>query len=455
MRHEPDNNPPHWPEWYRNGERIFNNRTPPCEEAMKADTPKEYRLIELRANNFMKLKAVQVGIDGALLTVNGRNEQGKSAVLNAVAAAIGGPKAFPDKPIRKGEDRAEIFLDFGGLKLTRKIWNKEGGGVDHSLLFEYADGKRPKEKQTVLDTLRGSPIADDPIEFSRMEPSKRFKLMTGLVPDFDFDDHAAKDRDLREERAQVGREHKRAVGAAEAIQVPANAAKSLVDVTELLAEITEATETNAVIDRRRQRREDAAEALEEARDKADRMRKELKQLEASIADMEKKLQDAEALPEKIDVSALQEKIANAETINAGARKRQEKQQREAEADAKKAEYEKLTTAIEAHEQAKNDAIAAARFPVPELTFGDNNILLDGLPFDQASTARKIRVSTSLLMALKPELRVLLVREGSLLDQDARAALEAAAIENNFVVLMECVGEGDGSGITIEDGEVVS
>lgn len=229
----------------------------------------------------------------------------------------------------------------------------------------------------------------------------------------------------------------------------------MVDVTELLAEISEATETNAVIDRRRQRREAMAEELEETKDKADRMRKELAALDALIAELDAKLANAEELPEKIDISELQEKIANAETINAGARKRQEKKQREAEAEAKAKEYEALTKAIEAHEQVKNEAIAAARFPVPDLTFGDNDILLDGLPFDQASTARKIRVSTALLMALKPELRVLLVREGSLLDSDARAALEAAAEANNFVVLMECVGEGDGSGILIEDGEIVS
>ena len=74
---------------------------------------------------------------------------------------------------------------------------------------------------------------------------------------------------------------------------------------------------------------------------------------------------------------------------------------------------------------------------------------------QASTARKIRVSTALLMALKPELRVLLVREGSLLDEDARAALEADAKEHGFVVLMECVGEDvAGGGVVIENGEVI-
>jgi uncharacterized protein YbaA (DUF1428 family) len=44
--------------------------------------------------------------------------------------------------------------------------------------------------------------------------------------------------------------------------------------------------------------------------------------------------------------------------------------------------------------------------------------------------------------------------GSLLDDDAREALEADAKEHGFVVLMECVGDDvDGGGVVIENGEV--
>ena len=141
-------------------------------------------------------------------------------------------------------------------------------------------------------------------------------------------------------------------------------------------------------------------------------------------------------------------------LNAGARKRADKAARKAEADTLEKEYDAMSLRIRAIDEAKVAAIEKAKLPVPELSFGDEDILLDNLPFDQASTARKIRVSTALLMALKPELRVLLIREGSLLDDAARAALEADAEANNFVVLLETVGDGDGAGgITIVDGEI--
>ena len=421
----------------------------------KTETELTYRLIELRAANFKSLKAVSVRPDRSVYSINGRNGAGKSSILDAVAAAIGGQKAFPKEPIRKGEDRAEIFLDFGGLKLTRKIWNKEGGGIGHSVTLEYADGNRPKSPQDVLNALRGSPIADDPIEFSRLEPKKRYDLLKQLVPNFDFEDQAAKRKELFEDRTATGRLLERAQGAAASIEVPAGAKESTVDVTELAAELRAAGEHNAVIDRRVEGRSQMGERIEGLRDEADALTARAKALNAEANELQVKLDTAEELPAKIDTSAIEQQISTAEATNAGARKLAEKRAKESEARELEEQYEAKTAEIKAIDDAKAKAIETAKLPIKELTFGDDDILLDGLPFDQASTARKIRVSTALLMALKPELRVLLVREGSLLDDDARAALEADAAANDFVVLMECVGAGDGSGIVIEAGEIVS
>lgn len=428
---------------------------------MKASTPKktepadrEYRLVRLDASNFQILKAVSVKIDGAVLKVNGRNEQGKSSLLGAVAAAIGGKDAFPEKPVREGEQTGEIFLDFGGLKLTRKFWNREGGGFQQSLRLEYADGRRPKEPQSVLDALRGSSIADDPIAFSRLKPKERYELLKGLVKDFDFDDAAERRAALFEDRTIVGRDFEKAKGAAESIVVPEDAPAAPIDVSALATELQEAIRINSHIDSIAAQRERQSDDLESMRDRADRMASELKQLHASIEEMAAKIAGAEELPPKADITALQQRMANAETLNAAARKRAEKAEKVAERDRLAIEYAAKTAAIKALDDAKAAAIENAKLPVEGLTFGDNDILLDGLPFDQAATARKIRVSTALLMAMKPELRVLLVREGSLLDDEARAALEADAKAHDFVVLMECVGPGDGSGIVIENGEIV-
>jgi predicted ATP-dependent endonuclease of OLD family len=421
---------------------------------MKADTPKAYRLVEVRAENFKKLKAVAVKVDGTLLKISGRNEQGKSSLLDAVAAAIGGKDAFPEQPVRKGEKEAEIYLDFGGLKLKRRIWNKEGGGIGHEIVLEFADGKRPKEKQHVLDELRGSPIADDPIAFARLKPKERYDLLKTLVPNFDFEDNAGKRQELFDDRTQVGRDLDRARAAAASIEVPLDAPAKPVDMAEMVAAMRASQDLNAQIDARQRRREAAAEELEAMRDRADQLAAQLKALNGQIATSEQMIASAEPLPEKADIAKFEQQLRDADVINQSHQKRRDKQVKEGEADALETKHKSLTLRIAELDKAKAEAIAGAKLPVKEITFGDNDILLDGLPFDQASTARKIRVSTALLMALKPELRVLLVREGSLLDDEARAALEADAKANDFVVLMECVGTGDGSGIVIEDGEVV-
>jgi hypothetical protein len=81
------------------------------------------------------------------------------------------------------------------------------------------------------------------------------------------------------------------------------------------------------------------------------------------------------------------------------------------------------------------------------------VLLNGIPFKQASGAEQLRASLAMAIALNPKLRVIRIADGSLLDSDNLALVEAAARENDFQVWIEMVGDGDGRGIVIEDGEV--
>jgi hypothetical protein len=89
-----------------------------------------------------------------------------------------------------------------------------------------------------------------------------------------------------------------------------------------------------------------------------------------------------------------------------------------------------------------------------MSFGEAEILIDGYPFKVASQAEQLRAATGIAMALKPDLKVLCIKDGSLLDGESLKLLADMVEENKFVVLLERVSDGEPIGIRIEDGEIV-
>ncbi len=422
----------------------------------KSATPPEteIRLIELRVDNFKKLRAVSIKPDGGVFNVAGKNEAGKSSVLDAFMAAIDGPKYFPPEPVRRGETESLIQVNLGKLIVVRRIFAKEGGGFGHEVVVQFSDGKRPSKPQTVLDELRGSPIADDPLAFTRLKPKERLDLLKKLVPGVDFVALAKERQDKFDERTQVGRDFDRAKAAVESIVLEPGHRTKFIDVNELAAQLREVGQFNADIDTRAANRQSARDQIETLLDAADQLRALATAKEAEAKALQAKLDAAPELPEHKNAAVIQGQIAAADAINAEVRRYNDRVAKIEERDDLSRDYDALSKEIEDIDATKAKAIAGAKLPVEGLGFGEEDIELDGLPFEQASSARKIRVATALLMAMKPDIKVLLVREGSLLDDDMRAALDEEAKKNGFVVLMETVGGGDGTGVVIQDGAVL-
>ena len=82
------------------------------------------------------------------------------------------------------------------------------------------------------------------------------------------------------------------------------------------------------------------------------------------------------------------------------------------------------------------------------------VTFQGVPFSQASSAEQIRVSVAMAMAMNPRLRVLRIKDGSLLDDQALAALREQVAENDFQLWLEVVTTStEGGAVIIEDGKV--
>ena len=126
-----------------------------------------------------------------------------------------------------------------------------------------------------------------------------------------------------------------------------------------------------------------------------------------------------------------------------------------EADAMTTRYKEMTAAIEEIDRQKRELIAAKEMPVAGLSFDPEGeeLLLNSLPLSQASSAERIKVSTLMGFALKPKCKLLLIHNGSLLDNTSRATIARLATENGGLVISEVAGTDSKMGIVIENGEV--
>ena len=134
------------------------------------------RIVELRANNFKRLKAVRIKPCGNLVRIEGRNAQGKSSVLDAIEAALGGARHSPEVPIRNGTNKATIIADLGELIVERTFTTKGGPALE----VRTKDGVPQKSPQAILDKLLGD-LGFDPEGFVRLKPADQLLELKRLV----------------------------------------------------------------------------------------------------------------------------------------------------------------------------------------------------------------------------------------------------------------------------------
>lgn len=428
------------------------------------------RIIRLQAEGFMRLVAVDITPEGNLIEVRGKNEQGKSSLLGAIFAALAGAAAAPVKPVRKGEEYAIIRTTLGDKEPELIVTRYFGEDGTTSLKVENADGASYGKAQTMLDALVGT-ISFDPLAFARMEPAAQAAELRRLVKlEVDLDELAAKDKADYDERTIVNRDGKQLKARIEAIPIYPDLPEKRPDRAALLADLGKAAETNSGIERDRAARQnedrfihDRSEVALQKRNEAERLRAQAKELDDEAEGIELEvtrrrgvLDGMDALPDPVDTDALQEQIRLADVILARMDEAATRATLQTEFDGLKAKSEGLTSNIVKRETTRQAALAKAEMPVEGLSLetvdGVLIVTLDGVPFSQASSAQQLKVSTKIAMAANPRLKVLRIKEGSLLDEDNLKLLAEMAKDADYQIWAEFVG-AEGAGIVMEAGEV--
>ncbi len=351
-----------------------------------------------------------------------------------------------------------------GELVVKRTFKREPEGEGFTTKLEVVGNVRGTPQQ-MLDGLLDS-LAFDPLEFARMDSRKQADLLKKYVPDFDFSKTAAENSIDFSKRTEINRKVKELRIQADQILITDDMPTARIDETALVSELAEAGKKNADTQLRSSNREAMRVQIDNKRATADAYMTQVEQLRKQIADLEakatelngkasaddEKLRAAPPLPELIDVSGIQKRISEARGINEQVGRRERKSKLELDAIIAERESKELTTRMDLREAKKLEAISRAALPVEGLAFDDDQILYRGVPFDQASDAERLRVSTAIAMAGNPELRVIRIRDGSLLDEESLALIAAMADEKDYQVWIERVEPGK-TGFVIENGMV--
>lgn len=462
------------------------------------------RIHHLHAENVLRLVVVDITPDEHAVVIGGKNGAGKSSVLNAIAMAIGGGKQVPAKALREGEALGKVVLDCGDFRLTR-TWRKNDNG---RLKIEAKEGVEAPTAQKVLDKLYDA-IAIDPYAWARLCEStagikkQRDDLLAIAQLPIDLEGNL-RDRKARyDERTLVGRDRDRVRGALES-RSAIDAPEEKVDVGELLKAFQEGAKRNSrirvaddavrVAERELARaREDADDVSKDYREKVARAKREheawleeiqrerkrredairkleedlmpqaiegaMRQIERQEAELDAARTEREALGDPVDVDAIGQRLDQAKEVNAAFE--QERERRELAEELKRYEdrYERIGAEIKRLDAEREQALKNAELPIEGLGFDDNGVTYRGIPFSQLAQSERLRISIHMAMALnRPEnggknLRVMLCRDGALLDEQNLALLCAEAREKDYQVWIETVGEGQQCTVVMEEGKV--
>ena len=410
---------------------------------------------------------VEVSPDGSSIIVQGKNGSGKSSFVDGISQLfqLDDTRKVPN-PIHEGEDSAiSEFIDTErDVRLVREWKRDRNGKVKQTLTAFSLDGARYASASEKVAELTGGLIFD-PSKFLLLDPKpQRDALLSKVELKVDLDQLNREQLAAEDDRLVKGQMARAAEGAVEnADRVPPGTPVQPLSTAELVAEHTRLKDENNA-------RRDAVASCQRSDDSLADFRGAVREAENALVVMRAELEemtkrheklsaDVAHLPPLHDLDELERKIASVDEVNRNVQLAQIRAKLESDAAAKREEWKVADDYVEAIIQRKKDALAEAVFPDPSLSVDDERVLCDGLPFtrEQVNSAKQIRVALNIATAGNPELKLIFIKEGDLLDEESLAEVDRIATERGYTVLIER-GRPDVGGliatfIEMENGQV--
>ncbi len=403
------------------------------------------KITSLQLENVKRVRAVALQPDENGLTIlGGRNGQGKTSVLDAIAWALGGDRYRPSTPHRDGSVLPpEIRLTLSnGLVVERK-------GKNSALTVTDPAGKRYGQK--LLDAFVGTFAIDLPkfLQASDRDKADMLLKIIGVGPQLKDIEHQI--NQVYSQRHAIGQIAEQKSAAAKDMPFTDGVPEAPVSASALIQQQQDILLHNAENARKRARKEELEARRLDLIRQIDTLIAQQRQLEDDLLIAN---QDALDLHDQ-STAELEENIRRVDDINAAVRQNQLKRQAEAEAKTYFDQYNTYTVQLEELRQRRRDLLVNAPLPLPGLTVEDGKLLLNGHPWDCMSGAEQLIVGTAIARALQPQCGFVLLDKLEQMDVDTLGRFSEWLQQEGLQAIATRVSTGSECTIIIEDGEGLS
>ncbi|MBR2255851.1 MAG: AAA family ATPase [Blautia sp.] len=406
------------------------------------------KINKLEIENVKRVKAVKMEPSANGLTIiGGRNGEGKTSVLDAIAWALGGNTFRPSAPEREGSTippYLHIVMN-NGLVVERKGKNSD---------LKVTDPSGQKAGQQLLDSFVERLALDLPKFMEANDKEKAQTLLNIIGVGDKLAELELQEKRLYQERLTVGRiADQKKKFADEQIYYP-EAPKEPVSAADLIKEQQDILARNAERERWQREYEDILDDIMNIEDLIDRKQKEIADLKNDLAVLREREVQAQKTPAQLkreSTAELEESIRQVDEINRKVRANLDKDKAEDDARDYAEQYEDLTGQIEEVRARKKALLNNAELPLPDLTVEDGKLLYKGQQWDNMSGAEQLKVATAIVRKLNPKCGFVLIDKLEQMDQETLADFGAWLEAEGLQVIATRVSTGEECSIIIQDG----
>jgi len=407
------------------------------------------KITTLEMANVKRIKALRlVPTEKGLTIIGGRNGQGKTSVLDAIAYGMGGGKYRPTNLRREGavgETFIHIETDNGFI-----IDRKEG---ERSLKVRDAEGKASGQK--ILDKFISELSIDLPKFHNASSKEKAVMLLKVLHIDEVIAKFENEEKAKFDTRTVIGRQADQKEKAAKDMPWFEDMPEEPVSVKELIEKQQAVLARNGVKAAAKEQLEKNRTLVESYTRQLEGLRTQIATLEESIATVQKSIEDAKDADFTMEsTEEIEREIADFEETNRKINANAERTRREQEADTLRDQYEALTKEIEDIRSEKMKVLEGAEFPLDGLSVENGELVLNGKGWDCMSGAQQLIVDCAIASKINPECKFILLDKLEQLDlttlKEFGEWLEAHDLQ---CIATRVSSNSDGEcSIVIEDGE---